>query len=52
MPLANVLEGVAGAIFQEIITGDVVGIDDTIHRLLDAELRRCKNGRLWAVTGG
>jgi len=52
MALANALEGVAGAIFQEIITEAVVGIDDTIHRLLDAELRRCKNGRLWAVTGG
>ena len=52
MALANALEDVAGAIFQEIITEAVVGIDDTIHRLLDAELRRCKNGRLWAVTGG
>jgi transposase/regulator of replication initiation timing len=51
MALANAIEGIADGIFQEIITEAVVGIDDTIHRLLDSELRRCKNGRLWAVTG-
>ncbi|MCJ8336175.1 MAG: IS66 family transposase [Epibacterium sp.] len=48
--LATFLAPVADAIFHEIIASTVVGIDDTIHRLVDAELHRCKNGRLWAAT--
>lgn len=50
--LAAFLVNIIAAIFKEIVDSAVVGIDDTIHRLLDAELQRCKNGRLWAVTGG
>ena len=48
--LATFLQPVADAIFHEIIASTVVGIDDTIHRLVDAELHRCQNGRLWAAT--
>lgn len=50
--LASFLNSITVAIFKEIVASAVVGIDDTIHRLLDAELQRCKNGRLWAVTSG
>lgn len=49
--LATFLEAIAAAIFTEIAAEHVVGIDDTVHRLVDTELHRCKQGRLWAVTG-
>ena len=51
MAIGEFLEPIAEAILHEITDQAVVGIDDTIHRLLDAELHRCKNGRLWAVAG-
>lgn len=49
--LAAFLEPIANGIFDEILQESVVGIDDTVHRLIDAELHRCKQGRLWAATG-
>ena len=49
--LARFVSPIAEAIFNEIIAESVIGIDDTVHRLVDAELHRCKQGRLWAVTG-
>ena len=49
--LAAFLVCIADAIFAEIIEESVIGIDDTVHRLVDTELHRCKQGRLWAVTG-
>lgn len=49
--IGEFLEPIAEAILHEITDQAVIGIDDTIHRLIDAELHRCKNGRLWAVAG-
>lgn len=49
--LAQFLEGVADAVFDEIVTNPVVGIDDTVHRLLVDDRHLCQKARIWAVTG-
>lgn len=48
--LGNFLRPVADEIFTEILRYPVIGIDDTIHRLLIPELTRCQNARIWAIT--
>lgn len=47
--LAGFLTSVAEALLREILAGAVVGIDDTVHRLIVPDQRVCRNGRLWAV---
>ncbi len=48
--LAGFLHGVALAIFDEISTSDVVGIDDSVHRRLVSDRRVCQQARIWAVS--
>lgn len=51
---AEFVEPVAQAVLDEIVVESVIGIDDTVHRildLLDTERHRCKHGRLWAIQG-
>lgn len=49
--LGQFLEPVAEAIFDEIRAAPVVGIDDTVHRLIDPERHVCRQGRIIAVSG-
>ena len=51
MRLAEHLQPVASAILQELLQEPVVGIDDSVNRLLDPGRGRCKQGRVWVVTG-
>lgn len=48
--LAQFLEGVADAVFDEICASPVVGIDDSVHRRLVPDRHVCRQSRLWAVT--
>ena len=48
---ADFLAPVAEAVLYETMQEPVIGIDDTVHRLLDVELHRCRHGRLWAIQG-
>ena len=47
--LATCVRPIAEAILHDIRAERVVGIDDTVHRLLSEGA--CHNGRLWAVCG-
>jgi len=47
--LADFLDPVAQAIFEEIHAQAHIGIDDTVHRLLIPNAGACTNGRMWAV---
>jgi transposase len=49
--LAEFLDGVADAIFDEILANPVIGIDDSVHRRLVNDRHVCQNARIWAVTG-
>lgn len=51
MALAQHLKPLWDAIFAEIHSEPVIGIDDTVHRLLVADRSVCKQGRLWAISG-
>lgn len=48
--LGDFLRPVADEIFTEILRYPVIGIDDTVHRLLVPELTRCQNARIWGIT--
>ena len=48
--LAQFLQGVADAVFDEIIASPVVGIDDSVHRRLVEDRHVCQQARIWAVT--
>ena len=50
MTYAAFIEVVASAIFNELQTECVLGVDDTVHRLLCNE-GACHNGRLWLIAG-
>jgi len=49
--LAKFLSDITQAIFLEIQNEPVLGIDDTVHRLLIPNEGSCKQGRLWLVAG-
>lgn len=49
--LATFVECVADALLAELLTESVVGIDDSVHRLLESGRGRCRQGRIWAVCG-
>lgn len=49
--LATFLKPLWDAIFAEIQAEPVIGIDDTVHRLIVADASVCKQGRLWAISG-
>ena len=51
MALGDFLQPLTDAIFDEILAEPVVGIDDTVHRLVVPDRHSCKHGRLWAVAG-
>jgi transposase len=48
--LATFLGGVAEAIFDEITASQVIGIDDTVHRLQVDDRRVCQQARIWTVS--
>lgn len=50
MRLAQFLTPVAEAVLDEIRAAPVLGIDDTVHRLLSPDQHTCKHGRLIAVS--
>jgi len=50
--LATFIKPLWEAIFAEIQAEPVIGIDDTVHRLVVADRSVCKQGRLWAISGG
>ena len=47
--LAQFLQALAEAIFDEICASPAIGIDDTVHREVVPNRRICLYGRLWAV---
>jgi len=47
--LGSFLQPLIDAIFAEILAEPVVGIDDTVHRLVVPDRHSCKQGRLWAI---
>jgi transposase len=49
--LAQFLDGVADAVFDEIVANPVIGIDDSVHRRLVSGRHVCQKARIWAVTG-
>jgi len=49
--LGAFLSAVHAAVLEELLQEPVLGIDDTVHRLIDVIQHRCKHGRLWAVQG-
>jgi transposase/regulator of replication initiation timing len=51
MALGDFLQPLTDAIFDEILAEPMVGIDDTVHRLVVPDRHSCKHGRLWAVAG-
>ena len=48
--LAQFLQGVADAVFDDIVASPVVGIDDSVHRRLVEDRHVCQQARIWAVT--
>ncbi|TVR07469.1 MAG: IS66 family transposase, partial [Planctomycetota bacterium] len=49
--LATFLKPLWDAIFAEVQAEPVIGIDDSVHRLIVADRSVCKQGRLWAISG-
>jgi hypothetical protein len=48
--LATFLQGVANAVFDEILACPAIGIDDSVHRRLVDDRRVCQQARIWAVS--
>jgi transposase len=48
--LATFLQGVADALFDEILACPTIGIDDSVHRRLVDDRPVCQQARIWAVS--
>lgn len=47
---AKFLTALAETIFVEVCADDIIGIDDTVHRLRVSNKTTCQQARLWAVS--
>lgn len=47
---AQFLAALAECIFAEVCADDIIGIDDTVHRLRVSDKTCCQQARLWAIS--